>query len=323
MAVAAIVISMRQTTRFRQTIREVSPRLELLRQIGLVPKIKLFEFICDRGLADEFMSNRFEEALQELFGEQASPDGADEFHLFRFYTVFRALHSSGGTVNALADDESIDLATLLEPVYWPKITYRYTRRLGEDEYRRLLDDYERHVSEILQQEDSKEWKSRYENLLGIAARLDSNRELYLLLRLSAWDQRNKLTGKVSAALWIRHIAEVIRRGFEKANGVLWPEEDGAFDRLRSRLLGSQRLLEQPAVSRRHIARRFELFSGSAVRWYVEGPTEYYAVLEALGDPVLYGVEMVDLAGRIERDKDNIALNIRNGSRRMPTSSALA
>jgi hypothetical protein len=92
--------------------------------------------------------------------------------------------------------------------------------------------------------------------------------------------------------------------------VLWPEEDGAFEKLRRRLLGSERLLDDPALSRRHVARRFELFSGSAIRWYLEGPTEYYAALEALGDPALYGVEIVNLAGRIEKDKDNIALNMK-------------
>jgi hypothetical protein len=33
-------------------------------------------------------------------------------------------------------------------------------------------------------------------------------------------------------------------------------------------------------------------------------------LETLGDPALYGVELVNLAGRIEKDKDNIALNMK-------------
>jgi hypothetical protein len=42
---------------------------------------------------------------------------------------------------------------------------------------------------------------------------------------------------------------------------------------------------------------------------VEGPTEFYAALEALGDPALFGVEIVSLAGRIARDKDNIAVNM--------------
>jgi hypothetical protein len=298
-------------TRFRQTILELSPLAERLRQVGLVDKSQLFAFLCDLEFADYGMGDRFEALLKELFSDSPGPDGPDEFHPFRFYTVFRALQkSSGGTLNPSEDDETIDLAILLEPIYWPEITYRNTSNLGGDEYWRLLDEYDKHVSALLQQEDINRWKRRHENLLRIGARVDSNRELYLLLRLSGWDQRSKVTGRVAAALWIRHIAEVIRRGFEKVHRVLWPEEDGAFDRLRSRLLGSERLLDQPALSRRHIARRFELFSGSAVRWYVEGPTEYYAILEALGDAALFGVEIVNLAGRIERDKDNIALNMK-------------
>lgn len=79
---------------------------------------------------------------------------------------------------------------------------------------------------------------------------------------------------------------------------------------RHRLLGSERLFDDPTPSRRHLARRFELFSGSAIRWYVEGPTEYFAISEVLADPALYGVEIVNLAGRIEKDKDNIALNMK-------------
>jgi hypothetical protein len=298
-------------TRFRQRLLELTPLSERLRQVGLVDKSQLFAVLCDFGFADYGMTDRFEALLKELFGDSPGPDGPDEFHPFRFYTVFRALQKgSAGALNSSEDDETIDLAILLEPIYWPEITYRNTSNVGGDEYWPLLDEYKNHVWTLLQQEDANKWKLRHENLLRIGTRVDSNRELYLLLRLSGWDQRSKLTGRVSAALWIRHIAEVIRRGFEKAHGVVWPEEDRAFDRLRSRLLGSERLLDQPALSRRHIARRFELFSGSAVRWYVEGPTEYYAILEALGDPALFGVEIVNLAGRIERDRDNIALNMK-------------
>jgi hypothetical protein len=300
-----------QPSRFRKTILKLTALSEQLRQVDLVDKSQLFTFLCDRGLAQYGMSDRFEALLKELFGDSPSPDGTDEFHPFRFLAVFRALqNSSGATLSPSAEDESIDLAVLLEPIYWPEVTYRKTGSLGEDEYWRLLDEYKRPVSALLQQEDIDDWKARHEKLLRIAARLDSNQELYLLLRLSGWDQRKKLTGSVSAALWIRHIAEVIRRGFEEAHGARWPEEDGIFGRLRSRLLGSERLLDQPVLSRRHVARRFELFSGSAIRWYVEGLTEFYAVLEALGDPASFGVEIVNLAGRIERDKDNIALNMR-------------
>ena len=249
-----------QPSRFRQTILKLTALSEQLRQVDLVDKSQLFTFLCDRGLAQYGMGDRFEARLKELFGDSPSPDGTDEFHPFRFFTMFRALQNrSGSTRSPSAEDESIDLAVLLEPIYWPEITYRKTGNLAADEYWRLLDDYKRPVSALLQQEDGNDWKPRHEKLLRIAARLDSNQELYLLLRLSGWDQRKKLTGSVSAALWIRHIAEVIRRGFEEAHGARWPEEDGIFGRLRSRLLGSERLLDQPALSRRHVARRFELW----------------------------------------------------------------
>jgi hypothetical protein len=300
-----------QPTRFRQTILDLSPLSEVLRQNWLIDGSQMFTFLCDRGLADYGVRERFEAIIKELFADVPAPDGAGEFHPFRFYTVFRAIQNSAGTmVSSPADGESIDLAVLLEPIYWPEITYRRAIDVGEDEYLRLLGEYKGHLLPLLQQEDSNRWKSHHQSLLRIAARLDSNRELYLLLRLSGWDQRKTLTGKVSAALWIRHIAEVIRRGFEEVQGGLWPEEDGAFDRLRTRLLGSERLLDNRTLSRRHVARRFELFSGSAIRWYVEGPTEYYAACQALDDPALYGVEIVNLAGRIEKDKDNIALNMK-------------
>ena len=117
-----------------------------------------------------------------------------------------------------------------------------------------------------------------------------------------WDKRNKLTGKVSAALWTRHIAEVIRRGFEKAHGVRWPEGTGRSTDCAMNLLGSERLLgTQPRfpddTSQGDSNYSLAVQSGGSV----EGPTEYYAVLEALGDPSLYGVEIVNLLGRI-RDR---------------------
>jgi len=285
------------------------PLAENLRQLDLVDKSQMFALLCDRGLADYDIRERVEAVLKEWLPDSPDADNTGEFHPFRFYTAFRALQRSDSMATS-DDDESIDLAVLLEPIYWPDITYRRTGNLSEGGYQQLSAEHKKHLLQLLRQEDTNKWKSRHQSLLRVAARIDSNRELYLLLRLSGWDQRNKLAGKISAALWIRHVAEVIRRGFEEAHGELWPEEDEAFNKLRSRLLGSERLLDVPALSRRHLARRFELFSGSAIRWYIDGPTEYFAILEVLGDPALYGVEIVNLAGRIEKDKDNIALSMK-------------
>jgi len=39
-----------------------------------------------------------------------------------------------------------------------------------------------------------------------------------------WEQRERLKGRLSGALWLRHLAELIRRGFEDAFDERWPEE---------------------------------------------------------------------------------------------------
>src|ERR1017187_8344075 len=136
-------LTMRQRpTRFRQAILELTPLSERLRQVGLVVKRQLFAFLGDLGLVDYGMGDRYEALLKELYGDSPSPDGTDEFHPFRFYTVFRALQkSSAVTLSPSAEDESTDLAILLEPIYWREITYRNTSSLGADEYLRLLGEY--------------------------------------------------------------------------------------------------------------------------------------------------------------------------------------
>jgi hypothetical protein len=92
------------------------------------------------------------------------------------------------------------------------------------------------------------WRGYPEEICRPGHLIDPNRELYLLLRLSTWEQREKLEGKISWALWIRHIAQVIRRGFEEAQGLQWPEEDQAFTSARKRMLGSERLLDVPPTT---------------------------------------------------------------------------
>jgi hypothetical protein len=114
-----------------------------------------------------------------------------------------------------------------------------------------------------------------------------------------WSKREELTGNISGALWIRHIAEVIRRAFEDAcQGLLWPEEyDAGGNRppeTNSRRFGSERPTDNIFKAKPHLAYTFGLFTGSAVRWYVEGDTEYYALRQAFPDPAAFGIETVNL-----------------------------
>ena len=46
-----------------------------------------------------------------------------------------------------------------------------------------------------------------------------------------------------------------------------------------------------------------------MRWYVEGHTEYYAIIESVGDPQKFGVELVNLRGNIKSGRDNAALKL--------------
>jgi hypothetical protein len=92
--------------------------------------------------------------------------------------------------------------------------------------------------------------------------------------------------------------------------VQWPEEDRAFGRwtpgARARLFGAERPYDDTLRSKGFIAYQFDLFTGSALRWYLEGETEYYAILHLLEQPSKLGVELVNLRGEISAEKRNAA-----------------
>ena len=148
--------------------------------------------------------------------------------------------------------------------------------------------------------------------------MDDNPDLYLLLRVAAWDERKRLKGSVSGALWIRHMAELIRRAFGEAHGQRWPEEDEAFGHwpagAREMSFGSERPLDDVLAAKPYLSWTFGLFTGSALRWYVEGDTEFYAVLELLSDASKFGVELVNLKGAIASGRDNAALKLESSLR---------
>ena len=148
----------------------------------------------------------------------------------------------------------------------------------------------RKVLQLVYTLDPNLWRKRHESLRIKAAGLDNNDKLYLLLRLANWKQRESLKGRIALALWMRHIAEVIRRAFEEVHAERWPEEDDdSFgwwpSGLRMRLFGSERPLDDTLQSKPYLAWAYGMFTGSSVRWYVEGDTEFHAILYALPEPV--------------------------------------
>ncbi len=106
------------------------------------------------------------------------------------------------------------------------------------------------------------------------------------------------------------MAEVIRRGFEEGYQTQWAEEDRAFEHWppggRVRLFGSERPFDDSLRSKPFLAYQFGLLTRGALRWYVEGETEYYAVLYTLPKPSKPGVELVNLWGQIAKERGSAA-----------------
>jgi len=212
----------------------------------------------------------------------------------------------------------VDIAVLLEPLYWPLITGKITwpGGISEDEHASRLQEYRPKVLELVRSLNLEEWKALHEKLRCDAANVDDNADLYLLLRLSTWSARDKLKGKVAAGLWFRHMAEVVRRAFQEVHSESWPEEDKAFGVWmkggRTLVYGSERPLENLSEARHHVAVNFGLITGSVVRWYVEGDTEYHAVLTLLPEPGRLNIELLNLKGNLASGKSNIALKLEDG-----------
>jgi hypothetical protein len=299
---------------FRRYFEEWAQDLEMLRQNRLLNEREFITFARDRGIA---VSGAATGDPGSLYGQGwLASDGLDYrgplFHPFRMYPLHCILDRGEDTRES---NQVADLAVLLEPVYWPRITGHllYLTDIVESDFALQPDQYRQKALQLVGTLDPNLWRERHKSLRFHAARMDGNHELYLLLRLANWKQRERLKGRIALALWMRHIAEVIRRAFEEVYAQQWPEEDQAFQWYppgsRTRLFGSERPLDDARQSGPYLAWEYGLFTGSSVRWYVEGDTEYYAILHILPEPPKIGIELINLRGVFRADRDNIALKL--------------
>lgn len=173
--------------------------------------------------------------------------------------------------------------------------------------------YKAKIAELLRQIGLETLKGFNERLRQDGYRVDPNDSLYLLLRAMPWEQRFKLKGTLAGAMWIRHMAELIRLGVRDAFNEELPEEDQAFGMWyaggRERFYGFERPIDNLYRARRYISAHFGLPRGGVLRWYVEGETEWYFIKALLEDPSLFGIELVNLRGVLSQDRDNIALKL--------------
>jgi hypothetical protein len=207
------------------------------------------------------------------------------------------------------------LAILLEPIYWPIITSRisYSIVATSEEYEAKLIHYREKVLSLVKKLDPKEWGKHHENLRFQAAQMDDNSDLYILLRLSPWVKIERTTGQIGGALWIRLIAEVLRRAFREVHNVNWPEEDQAFGQwypgARERVFGTEFPTDNTGIAKPNLAFEFGLHTGSTIRWYLEGETEYYAALHCLPRAASGGLELINIKGAISNEKPSTPLRL--------------
>lgn len=222
------------------------------------------------------------------------------------------------TRNAKFANEIANIAILLEPIYWPIITSRtsWNGLIEYESHNALVESYKEKILLLIQNLDIEVWRKRHEELRFKAAQLDDNGDIYILLRLSPWIKRERIKGHIAGALWFRHMAEILRRAFSEVHDVVWPEEDQAFEQwypgARERVYGTEYPTKEPTKAKPHVAFEFGLHTGSTLRWYLEGDTEYYAALHLLPLAASGGIELVNLKGAVGNERANAALRLADG-----------
>jgi len=215
-------------------------------------------------------------------------------------------------------NEVANLAILLEPIYWPIITSRtsWNGFIEFNDHIKQVDSYKKKVLSLIKNLDTDVWYKHHENLRFKAAQLDDNGDIYILLRLSPWIKRERTKDQIAGALWLRHMAEILRLAFKEVYDVNWPEEDQSFGQwfpgTRVKIYGTEHPMEEPLTSKPHVAFEFGLHTGSTLRWYLEGETEYYAALYILPKAASGGLELINLKGAVGNEHANAALRLADG-----------
>lgn len=204
-------------------------------------------------------------------------------------------------------NEVVALAVSSEPCVYPAILGRIQFPVGRtvEEQRRLIAEHKSEVLELYKKIPVGEIEKIQQQLCVDAYSLDSNRNVYAMLRLAKGKSRLELKDDLGGALYLRTMAEILRRMTEEAQGVQLPEEDHAgightFLEVRERIYGARRLFDNNPAVRREFMRQFQLDCGSRVRWYVEGHTEYGALRSVFGETEGSPVTIVNLRGNVVR-----------------------
>lgn len=116
---------------------------------------------------------------------------------------------------------------------------------------------------------------------------DSNSRIHTLLRLMTPFERERIEGRLGAAMKFLDMAESIRRAAERLLGKQLPEEDELgpgtwMDGAREAIYGTKRVHDAAPGQLRDFLGGLGLIVGVKVRCYVEGETEVGALRHAVG-----------------------------------------
>lgn len=237
--------------------------------------------------------------LASLFGLQADAEFNQDWDRRR-----RRWFGSSRFLRALERWHDVAaLAIVLEPVFYRRLfgVVRYSGTTTLQAHQRAVERHWRAVRRGLLTTRVEALEEIRRQIVFDAEELDDNTDLHILIRLADHGLREGLTGEVGGAMLFLTMAEMIRRGAEKAFRKELSEEDAVSGSLSLRenaktlLFGSTRVLDDDAAAREFI-RHHDLHVGLRVRWYVEGQTEAALIRALLGRAGAPSIEIQNLHG---------------------------
>lgn len=196
-----------------------------------------------------------------------------------------------------------ELAIALEPIAFSDVfhTVRWYYPDTEESIRGKIEERRRGTSPLLRELGPVTLDKLRRELGQAAQTIDSNNNLHVLLRLMSTHERLKLRGAVGASMQFLAMAEIIRRAAERELQCNMPEEDEIgfgywMDGARKLIYGTERIFDAPARVQRDFLTSLGLDLGVKVRCYVEGDTEFGALISAIGQTGT--VEFINLRGQV-------------------------
>ncbi|MBI4480474.1 MAG: hypothetical protein HY651_10670 [Acidobacteria bacterium] len=209
------------------------------------------------------------------------------------------------------------LAIAAEPCMYPRIFhFRRCRTMDEATHLKHVSEHWNRIENIYKEIGEKPLKEVWGLLGWYSSSLEPNRELHEKLRLASNEVReNKLRGPLAGAVYLKTIAEVIRRAAETALQTEWPEEGETWSYTADYKLfryGAPRIFDGDQRVSDRVLRSFWPNFGLHARWYVEGYTEWAALNYYFG-PNPVGIDLVNLKGQFHGPLlDYLRNDVKNG-----------